>query len=149
MLKQAHGEEKTNEILHFSPQNVVFYPSLAAKGSPQIIRVLRPIAVDKTLLEVWAFQPKGAPEMLLHRGLTYSRLVYSPMSVVAHDDIHLFESQQKNLKAEGNPWLNLYRQFDEAELTQDNNEFENANNELVIRNQYRAWQQLMNKSTEA
>lgn len=148
MLKEAHGEERTDQILHFSPQNVVFYPSLAAKGSPQIIRVLRPLAVDKTLLEVWVFQPKGAPEFLLHRGLTYSRLVYSPMSVVAHDDIHLFESQQRHLQAEGNSWINLYRQFDETELSKENNEFDNANNELVIRNQYRAWEQLIKKSAD-
>ncbi|GAA5092191.1 aromatic ring-hydroxylating dioxygenase subunit alpha [Paenalcaligenes hermetiae] len=145
-IRQAHGKERATEVLNFTPQNVIFYPSMAAKGSPQIIRVLRPVSVDETLLEVWVFQPKGASEKLLQRGLNYSRLVYSPMSVVAHDDIHLFESQQRNLQADGNKWINLYRQFDEKELEKEVNEFENANNELVIRNQYRAWKNLMQEN---
>lgn len=148
MLKKAHGEEKTSNVLNFTPQNVVLYPSLAAKGSPQILRVLRPISVNETLLEVWVFQPKNAPKELLNRGLTYSRLVFSPMSVVAHDDLHLFESQQKNLKAAGNKWINLCRQFDEAELENDTNTFDNANNELVIRNQYKAWKNIITSSFE-
>ncbi|MGE8546430.1 MAG: aromatic ring-hydroxylating dioxygenase subunit alpha [Alcaligenes sp.] len=143
MMREAWGEEKAARVLGFNPQNVVFYPSMAAKGSPQIIRVLRPLAVDRTLLEVWVFQPKGAPREMLDRGLTYSRLVYSPMSVVAHDDVHLFESQQASLKAQGNPWVNLLRQYDEQELAQEGGAFDDANNERVIRNQYRAWQQGM------
>lgn len=146
MLEKAHGKDRANQVLNFTPQNVVFYPSLVAKGSPQIIRVLRPISVNETLLEVWVFQPKGAPKDLLNRGLTYSRLVFSPMSVVAHDDIHIFESQQKNLMASGNQWINLYRQFDEKEVDKETSFFDNANNELVIRNQYKAWKNLMHQS---
>lgn len=142
-LEQAHGESRAQEILSFSPQNVVFYPSLATKGSPQIIRVLRPLSAGLTQLEVWAFQPKGAPDIMLKRGLTYSRLVFSPTSVVAHDDIHLFESQQASLAAAGNPWVNLQRQFNPAELGAGDCQFEDGNNELVMRNQHRAWHSML------
>ena len=48
--------------------------------------------------------------------MTYNRLVFSPMSVVAHDDVHLFESIQQGLRAEGNEWVSLHRDFDPAEL---------------------------------
>lgn len=143
LLEQAYGEPRAQEVLSFSPQNVVFYPSLATKSSPQLIRVLRPLSAGLTQLEVWAFQPKGAPEVMLKRGLTYGRLVFSPMSVVAHDDIHLFESQQASLAAQGNPWVNLQRRFNPAELEQGDNQFEDGNNELVMRNQYRAWHSLL------
>lgn len=148
MMNEAWGEEKAARVLGFNPQNVVFYPSMAAKGSPQIIRVLRPLAVNRTLLEVWVFQPKGAPREMLDRGLTYSRLVYSPMSVVAHDDVHLFESQQASLKAQGNPWVNLLRQYDAQEGEQGKGTFDDANNEWVIRNQYRAWKQGMTQQEQ-
>jgi len=139
-LEEAYGPERAMEIVSFSPQNVIFYPSLAAKGSPQIIRVIRPISAGLTQLEVWAFQPKEAPNIMLKRGLTYARLVFSPMSVVAHDDVHLFESQQKALAAAGNPWVNLQRQFDpDWEASHDSLGFEDGNNELAMRNQYKAW----------
>ena len=55
--------------------------------------------------------PDAEPELLLERSMNYNRLVFSPMSVVAHDDVHLFESMQKGLRGEGNEWVSLHRNF--------------------------------------
>ncbi len=137
-LAAAHGEEKARQILEHSPQNAVLYPSLAVKGSPQTIRVIRPVAVDRTVVEAWNFRTVGAPDLLFERALNYSRLVFSPMSIVAHDDIHLFEQQQQGLKSGPNDWVSLHRDFTPAELGTlplDTN----GSSELLIRNQYRAW----------
>src|SRR5437868_1695188 len=48
-MRDAHGAERAIEILQRSPQNSVFFPSLSVKGSPQAIRVIRPLAADRTL----------------------------------------------------------------------------------------------------
>ena len=146
-MRAAHGDERAAEILQRSPQNAVLYPSLALKGSPQAIRVIRPLAVDRTLIEAWSFRVAGAPDVLFERTQTYNRLVFSPMSVVAHDDLHLFESIQRGLHADGNPWISLHRNFDPAELertTQDTN----GMNELLMRNQFRAWAHFMTLTME-
>lgn len=137
-LEQTHGEERTKQILERSPQNCVLYPSLALKGSPQTIRVIRPIAVDKTVIEAWNFRTLDAPELLFDRALTYSRLVFSPMSVVAHDDVHLFEAQQSGLRSQATEWVSLHREFDPSELEEATLET-SGTNELLLRNQYRAW----------
>ena len=141
-LHNAHGEERTREILERSPQNSVFFPSLAVKGSPQAIRVIRPLAADRTLVEAWSFRVVGAPELLFDRTQSYNRLVFSPMSVVAHDDVHLFESVQQGLRAAGNEWVSLHRNFDAAELEQATITT-NGTNELLMRNQFRAWSKFM------
>ncbi len=141
-MRAAHGAERAAEILERSPQNAVLFPSLALKGSPQTIRVIRPLAADRTLIEAWSFRVAGAPELLFERSLAYNRLVFSPMSVVAHDDVHLFESIQRGLRAEGNPWVSLHRGFDPRELEEDAIET-NGTNELLLRNQYRAWARFM------
>ncbi|HEX7442142.1 MAG TPA: aromatic ring-hydroxylating dioxygenase subunit alpha [Caldimonas sp.] len=141
-LRAAHGPERAAEILERSPQNAVLYPCLAVKGSPQAIRVIRPLAADRTLVEAWGFRVAGAPDLLFERTLGYNRLVFSPMSVVAHDDVHLFESMQRGLAAEGNPWVSLHRNFDPAELEQETLET-NGTNELLMRNQFRAWSHFM------
>lgn len=141
-LKAAYGEQRTAEILERSPQNSVFYPSLSVKSSPQAIRVIRPLAADRTLVEAWSFRAEGAPDLLLERSMTYNRLVFSPMSVVAHDDVHLFESIHQGLKAGRNEWVSLHRDFKPGELacgTQDTN----GTNEWLMRNQYRAWAHYM------
>ena len=74
--------------------------------------MIRPLAADRTLIEAWSFRAEGAPDLLFERAMTYNRLVFSPMSVVAHDDVHLFESIQQGLRAEGNEWVSLHRDFD-------------------------------------
>src|SRR2546423_3307851 len=108
-LLEAHGEARTAEILQRSPQNSVCFPSLSVKGSPQAIRVIRPLAADRTLIEAWSFRAEGGPDVLLQRALTYNRLVFSPMSMVAHDDLHLFESMQRGLASGRTEWVSLHR----------------------------------------
>jgi hypothetical protein len=107
--------------------------------------VIRPLAVDRTLIEAWSLRAEGAPELLFERAMTYNRLVFSPMSVVAHDDVHLFESIQQGLRAEGNPWVSLHRGFDARELERDSQDV-NGTNELLMRNQFRAWVRFMTLS---
>jgi hypothetical protein len=141
-LRAAHGAARAAEILQRSPQNSVLFPSLSVKGSPQAIRVIRPLAADRTLVEAWSFRVDGAPDLLFERTQTYNRLVFSPMSVVAHDDVHLFESIQRGLAADGNPWISLHRGHSPAERETPEQET-NGTNELLMRNQFRAWAKFM------
>ena len=146
-MQAAHGAERAADILQRSPQNSVFFPSLSVKGSPQAIRVIRPLAADRTLVEAWSFRAAGAPDLLFERAMAYNRLVFSPMSVLAHDDVHLFESMQRGLRAEGNEWVSLHRNFDAAELSTDTITT-NGSNELLMRNQFRAWAKYMAASAK-
>jgi phenylpropionate dioxygenase-like ring-hydroxylating dioxygenase large terminal subunit len=141
-MRQAHGEERAGAILERSPQNAILYPSLAVKGSPQAIRVIRPLAVDRTLVEAWSFRAVGAPDILFERSMSYNRLVFSPMSVVAHDDVHLFESIQHGLRAQGNDWISLHRDYRAGETEQES-VTTNGTSELLMRNQFRAWAKFM------
>ena len=141
-MQQAYGAQRTHEILGFTPQNAILFPTLALKGSPQTLRVLKPLAADRTLVEIWSLSPKGAPREFLERTMTYNRLTFSPMSVVAHDDIHIFEGVQASLPAQGNEWVSLHREYraDEREHAVLD---VSGSNELLMRNQFRAWAALM------
>jgi len=68
--------------------------------------------------------------------------------VVAHDDVHLFESIQRGLHAGGNEWVSLHRNYDAAELAQSTITT-NGTNELLMRNQFRAWAKSMAAGMEA
>ena len=78
----------------------MYYPNLTIKGAIQAIRVVRPIAVDKTLVESWTFRLKGAPPELLQRTTMYNRLINSPFSVVGHDDLQAYRGIQAGLHAQ-------------------------------------------------
>lgn len=77
--------------------------------------MVKPISVDKTLSESWAFRLKGAPPELLQRTTMYNRLINSPFSVVGHDDLQAYCGIQAGLHASGNEWVSLHRNFDPAE----------------------------------
>jgi benzoate/toluate 1,2-dioxygenase alpha subunit len=141
-MKRAYGDERARKILGTVRHNTVYYPSLTIKGAIQSIRVARPLAADKTLLESYTFRLKGAPDALLERTVTYNRLINSPMSVVGHDDLHCYRAIQEGLAAHGNEWVNLQRNFDPAEagaaeLTA------NGTSDISMRNQFRAWREFM------
>jgi phenylpropionate dioxygenase-like ring-hydroxylating dioxygenase large terminal subunit len=141
-LAAAHGAARAREVLAFAPQNVLFYPSVSMKAMPSAIRVIRPLAVDRTLVEAWAFQPEGASEALARRAFTYNRLVFSPASVLAHDDLHVFESIQQALRADGNPWVSLHRGHRPGEADGQDAAV-GGTDERLIRNQFRAWRAAM------
>lgn len=141
-LKAAWGEDKAKTVLGTSRHNTVYYPSLTIKGAIQAIRVVRPLAPDKTLIESWTFRLKGAPDALLQRTLTYSRLINSPMSVVGHDDLHAYRSIQEGLHADGNAWVSLHRDF-HADECQATDLSVNGTSEISMRNQFRAWARYM------
>ncbi len=138
----AYGEERARDILGTVRHNTVYYPSLTIKGAIQSIRVVRPIAVDKTLVESWTFRLKGAPEEILHRTITYNRLINSPMSIVGHDDQYCYRVIQEGLAADGNEWVNLQRDWDPAEAGPPDLTV-NGTSEISMRNQFRAWSRYM------
>ena len=77
--------------------------------------------------------------------MMYNRLVFSPMSVVAHDDAHLFQSMQLALRADGNPWISLHRDHRAGQPEAGVRDV-NGTNEALMRNQFQAWRHFMTLS---
>ena len=144
-MKAAYGEERATQILGLARHNTVYYPNLTIKGAIQAIRVVKPIAVDKTLIESWTFRLAGAPPEMLQRTAMYSRLINSPFSVVGHDDLQAYRGIQAGLHAGGNPWISLHRNFDAGEIGQKD-VTAIGTSEISMRNQYRAWARYMTMS---
>ncbi len=147
-MKAAYGEERAAQILGLARHNTVYYPNLTIKGAIQAIRVVKPIAVDKTLIESWTFRLAGAPAEVLQRTAMYSRLINSPFSVVGHDDLQAYRGIQAGLQASGNPWVSLHRNFDASEIGQKDVTAVGTS-EISMRNQYCAWARYMTMSMEA
>jgi phenylpropionate dioxygenase-like ring-hydroxylating dioxygenase large terminal subunit len=141
-MVRAHGKARAKDILGTVRHNTVYYPSLTIKGAIQTIRVVRPIAVDKTLIESWSFRLKGAPDIFFKRNVTYNRLINSPLSVVGHDDQQCYRLLQEGLAAGGNEWVSLHRDYHAEELGASDLTV-NGTSEISMRNQFRAWSRLM------
>ncbi len=145
-MTAAYGAERAQAILGESRHNTVYYPSLTVKGAIQTIRVVRPIAVDRTLIESFTLRLVGAPAALLARSATYNRVINSPTSVVGHDDLYCYRAIQEGLAADGNEWVSLHRNYSEREKESGLPGIYNGTSEASMRGQFRAWLAAMTAS---
>jgi phenylpropionate dioxygenase-like ring-hydroxylating dioxygenase large terminal subunit len=141
-MRAAYGAQRAQDILGTVRHNTVYYPSLTIKGAIQTIRVVRPLAVDRTLIESWSFRLKDAPDLFYQRNVTYTRLINSPLSVVGHDDQQCYRLLQEGLAGGGNEWVSLHRDHHPGEA-ETPDQTVNGTSEISMRNQFRAWAALM------
>jgi hypothetical protein len=90
-MTAAYGADRAKSILDENRHNTVYFPNLMIKGPIQLLRLFKPLAADRTLVESWTFRLVDAPDLLLERTLMYNRLVNAPTSVVGHDDLEMYE----------------------------------------------------------
>ncbi|WP_293859672.1 aromatic ring-hydroxylating dioxygenase subunit alpha [uncultured Alsobacter sp.] len=138
----AYGEERARKILGENRHNTVYFPNIMIKGPIQLLRIFRPLAANKTLVESYTYRLVGAPDLLLERTLMYNRLINAPTSVVGHDDLEMYERAQEGLAVDANVWVNLQRLYDPAEQGQPE-AVSNGTTEWQMRNQFRAWAKYM------
>jgi benzoate/toluate 1,2-dioxygenase alpha subunit len=138
-MEAAYGAERARAILGESRHNTVYYPSLTVKGAIQTIRVVRPIAVDRTLIESFTLRLVGAPPALLQRSATYNRVINAPTSVVGHDDLYCYRAIQEGLASNGNEWVSLQRNYSDGERDRGILGTHNGTSEVSMRGQFRAW----------
>jgi hypothetical protein len=106
--------------------------------------------VNQTLIESWHFRLKGAPEQLLHRTITYSRLINSPASMVGPDDWDVYSRLQESLQSNSGQWVDMHRYLGSDEAV-ENSTLTRApgTSDLAMRNQYRAWLEYMTAEAAA
>ncbi|MDM0114072.1 aromatic ring-hydroxylating dioxygenase subunit alpha [Variovorax sp. J22R133] len=142
-LKQAYGEERAREILGMNRHNTIIYGS----GSPHTVfqqfRVIRPISVDRTMVEIQIFRLKDAPPALFKRALVYGNLINSPSSNVMPDDIEVYGRCQEGNMNEGGDWVSMHRYAGADREMQGGMVSTNGTSELPMRNQFKAWKRFM------
>ncbi len=142
-MVKSYGEDRAKKILSQNRHNTIFYPSFTAKDAVQAIRVVRPIAVDRTVIESWHFRLKGAPEQLLKRTILYSRLINSNASMVGPDDWDCYTRIQEGLASDSNVWLDACRGLGKDSDLGAGRRRSFGTSDLSFRNQFKAWLEYM------
>lgn len=141
-LEAAYGAERAQEILSIQRHNSIVYPSCSPHSSFQQLRVIRPMAVDRTLVEIYTFRLKGAPPEVFRRAVVYANVVNSPSSTVMPDDVEVYARCQEGLAGDGGDWVSLHRDAG-RDRVEEGRTVANGLSELPMRNQYRAWARYM------
>ena len=142
-LSQVHGEERARAILGMNRHNTVIYGS----GSPHTVfqqfRVIRPLAVNRTMVEIQVFRLKGAPDQVFDRALTYANVINSPSSNVMPDDVEVYRRCQEGNGTRGGEWVSLHRYLGTDKALDEGWVSTNGTSELPMRNQFAAWRDYM------
>jgi benzoate/toluate 1,2-dioxygenase subunit alpha len=143
-LEKRYGVQKAAEVLGLNRNNSVVYPSLMLKAPVQIIRTIRPLAVDATLVQSKTFRLIGAPEELFERAVLYSSLVNSSAGIVGPDDHEAYRRLQAGLTATGSSdWVDMHRYLHEEHVTDEGIRSGPGTSDLVFRAQFAAWRDYM------
>ena len=144
-LEEARGVEAAEQILSLNRHNSILWPSMSLVPSFQQVRVIRPLAVDRTLVEVFNFKLKGAPAEMYRKTLTYANVVNSPSSLVMPDDLEAYRRVQNGLGVEAGEWVSQHRDSG-RDAVLDGGHSHVGTSELPFRNQARAWLEHMTRA---
>lgn len=142
-LSEVHGPDRAREILGMNRHNTVIYGS----GSPHTVfqqfRVIRPVSVDRTLVEIQLFKLKGAPDAVFERAMIYANVINSPSSNVMPDDVEVYARCQEGNLNDGGDWISMHRYAGTDLALEDGMVSINGTSELPMRNQFVAWKHFM------
>jgi phenylpropionate dioxygenase-like ring-hydroxylating dioxygenase large terminal subunit len=143
-LIRAYGEEKVKRIFAVNRHNTVVYPSFTLKGVITSVRVVKPVAVNRTVIESWVFRQVGAPDELFQRSITYCNLINSHANLVGPDDWEAYHRMQNGLLADDdNEWVSMHRYKGQDRVLDDGTIEANGTSDMVFRHQYHTWKSYM------
>ena len=148
-LSQAYGSQRATEILGMNRHNTIIYGSGSPHTVYQQFRVIRPVSVDRTMIEIQTFRLKGAPPEVFDRALTYANVINSPSSNVMPDDVEVYRRCQEGNQTAGGDWVSLHRYLGTDQKTEDGMVSTNGTSELPMRNQFVTWRKFMIDSAPA
>ncbi len=138
------GEARAREILGVTRWNSIVYPSCSFMGQFRQVRILHPLAVDRTVVYTYSFRLKGAPEQMFRDTIAFSNVVNGTASWVLTDDLEVYERVQRGFAVRAPEWVFLGRGFggDVADSA-DTRRGATGTSEIFIRNQFAAWLRYM------
>jgi hypothetical protein len=142
-MEAKHGRERTQEILRPKRHNTAFYPNMTLQALNQHVRVIVPIAVDRTEVHVYPVMLKGAPDKMNRDFVTHLNLTHSAASLIQTDDLECFRRCQQGVGADSSEWV-WFARGAESDQEDENGDYKNNGTvETQQRAQYAAWLRLM------
>jgi phenylpropionate dioxygenase-like ring-hydroxylating dioxygenase large terminal subunit len=142
-MYRAYGRERAEEFLGRSIHHVLIYPYLSVQSPLQQMRVLRPLAPDRTLSEIWHFRLKGVSPAIYRRALWYFNLVNSPSTMINADDLENWTKGQWGLESRGGDWVSFHRNHGDDTVENGVVYSNHGTSEAVMRSQFSAWAQYL------
>ena len=139
-LASKVGDARMQQILTPRLHNSLIYPNMSIMGLNIHVRVIKPLAVDKTEVTIYPIRLCGAPDSMNFGNIRLLNVTHSAASFVQTDDLESFTRAQKGLRSHATDWVDISRGLGEEEPDRELNATRAlATHEMVVRAQYKAW----------
>jgi phenylpropionate dioxygenase-like ring-hydroxylating dioxygenase large terminal subunit len=143
-LEARKGKAETQRVLETRRWNTNIYPNLSFMSQFQQLRVVHPIAVDRTEVHTYNFRLKGAPEQMFRNTISFANTVNGTGSLVLTDDLEIYNRIKLGLSSEGAEWIEVGRGFEsDVPDSHGGRRGKNSTSEVYIRNMFDAWRSYM------
>ncbi|HKT54108.1 MAG TPA: hypothetical protein VJP88_06620, partial [Caulobacteraceae bacterium] len=140
-LVERHGLDHARYLWARSSPHVLVFPNLVLISSQ--IRMIRPIAVDRTEVDLMPVLLEGVPEELNQQRLRGHEAFFGPSGGGATDDMEIFERQTEGFRATVDPWIYLGRGFGRETARPDGSTAGQLTDELGSRAFLAQWKKMM------
>jgi benzoate/toluate 1,2-dioxygenase alpha subunit len=147
-LVEKVGAARAEHILTPRLHNTLIYPNVSIMGLNIHVRVIKPLAVDRTEINVYPVRLVGVPDAMNFANLRLLNVTHSAASFVQTDDIEAFVRTQKGLRCLSPEWVDISRGLGAEEPDRELNATRgSAMHEMVVRAQYKAWTGYMREAS--
>jgi benzoate/toluate 1,2-dioxygenase subunit alpha len=143
ILAAKHGAERADELLKQKIHNLTIFPTFDLLVVQNAIRVIYPLAVDRTEVRIYPIRMKGAPASIFREQVQYMNLTHSASSFVQTDDLEAFDRIQLGLGCEAQDWVLATRGKKRERMDNRGVGHGNKTTEIGQRHQHRAWLDMM------
>jgi phenylpropionate dioxygenase-like ring-hydroxylating dioxygenase large terminal subunit len=140
------GGAEADRILGVMRWNTIVYPNCSFMSQFRQLRIIHPLAVDRSVVYTYSFRMKDAPPQMFRDTIAFANVVNGTASWVLTDDLEVYERVQRGFSSGAVEWAYIGRghgrDVDELDGTQRGG---TGTSEVFIRAQFRAWLDYMTK----
>jgi phenylpropionate dioxygenase-like ring-hydroxylating dioxygenase large terminal subunit len=108
-LVKRVGEKEADRILRVTLWNTIIYPNCSFMSQFRQLRIIQPIAVDRSIVYTYSFRMKDAPEQMWRDTVAFANVVNGTGSWVLTDDLEVYERLQHGLSSGAVDWVYVGR----------------------------------------
>jgi phenylpropionate dioxygenase-like ring-hydroxylating dioxygenase large terminal subunit len=139
------GEKEADRILRVTLWNTIVYPNCSFMSQFRQLRIIHPLAVDRSVVYTYSFRMKNAPERMFRDTVAFANVVNGTASWVLTDDLEVYERIQHGLNAGAPEWVYIGRGQGHDISENDSLRGKTGTSEVFIRGQMRAWLDYMTR----
>jgi phenylpropionate dioxygenase-like ring-hydroxylating dioxygenase large terminal subunit len=145
-LAEEHGPEKADRILRVTLWNTIIYPNCSFMSQFRQLRIVHPLAVDRSVVTTYSFRMKDAPPQMFRDTIAFSNVVNGTGSWVLTDDLEVYERIQKGFSSGAVDWAYIGRGYGrDIKEKSGGSRGATGTSEIFIRAQFAAWLRYMSQ----